>query len=65
MEEVELKIELLARSIVSNFTARLLGPLKEAKPQEKKIILLCLDGESSLTWVPLSRRQTVMINSLC
>lgn len=35
MEE-RLKIELLARSIVSNFTARLLGPLKEAKPQEKK-----------------------------
>lgn len=35
MEEVGLKIELLARSIVSNFTARLLGQLREAKSQEK------------------------------
>lgn len=34
MEKAGVQIELLTRSIVSNFTVRLLGPLKETKSQK-------------------------------
>lgn len=40
MEEAGVKIELLPRSIVSNFTVRLLGPLKETKSQKNLIFFM-------------------------
>lgn len=64
MEKAGLKIEPLTRSTVSNFTGRVSGPLKEAKPQ-KSLIFSCLDKDPSLIWVLLGRRQIVMVNSPC
>lgn len=56
MGEVELKIELLTRSIVSNFTARLLGPLKEAKSQKNLIFFMSRWG--ALTHLGAIRQKT-------